>query len=448
MDIFKFLDAKKINASESLRLSTLSIGVIIPDKFMELVKSGEDFYTFDTYDIFLEYGKYMDEVDFNTEYDKLVSNENIRKEKHSAEDLVTNIAKTQLESGYPYVFFIDTANENHPLKQLGRVKMSNLCTEISQLQEISIIKPYSLHDDTIKRDVVCTLASLNLVNVVESGKLPSAVDLGMRSLSNVTAMMDLPQLPSVQKANDELRAVGIGAMNLHGLLAKNSVSYGSRNALDIVNSLFSAINYYSIKASMELAKETGEKFLGFEQSEYANGEYFTKYRAKSFLPITKKGQKVLSKTYIPSQSDWEQLEKDVKEFGLYNAYREAIAPTQSISYVQNSTSSIMPVPTAIEKRKYSDSETYYPMPYLDEKTHYFYEFESAYRLDNKKIINTSAVIQQHVDQAISTILYLPTTIPTNEVVSLFYYAWEKGLKSIYYVRSGKESAIECESCSV
>lgn len=130
MDIFNFLDAKKINASESLRLATLSIGVIIPDKFMELVKTGEDFYTFDTYDIFLEYGKYMDEVDFNTEYDKLVANDNIRKEKHSAQDLVINIAKTQLESGYPYVFFIDTANENHPLKQLGRVKMSNLCKQM------------------------------------------------------------------------------------------------------------------------------------------------------------------------------------------------------------------------------------------------------------------------------------------------------------------------------
>lgn len=108
----------------------------------------------------------------------------------------------------------------------------------------------------------------------------------------------------------------------------------------------------------------------------------------------------------------------------------------------------MPVPSAIENRQYGDMETYYPMPYLDAKTQFFYDFESAYRLDNKKIINTSAVVQKHTDQAVSTILYVESEIPTNKLASLYYYAWKKGLKSLYYTRSRKLSVIECETCSV
>lgn len=284
--------------------------------------------------------------------------------------------------------------------------------------------------------------------MVEKGLLEQSVKSGIESLSKVTDMMNIPSLPSVQKANDELRAVGLGVLNLHGLLAKNGISYGSRQALDLINSLFSAINYQSIKSSMELAKETKSPFKGFENSEYATGEYFVNYIRKSNEPKTEKAKKVLNNVYIPSQDDWDRLAKEVKVYGLYNGYRLAIAPTQSISYVQNATSSIMPVPSAIENRQYGDMETYYPMPYLDEKTQFFYDFESAYRLDNKKIINTSAVVQKHIDQAVSTILYVESEIPTNKLSSLYYYAWEKGLKSLYYTRSRKLSVIECETCSV
>lgn len=302
--------------------------------------------------------------------------------------------------------------------------------------------------DNIGRDVICTLASLNLVNVVEKGLLEESVDMGMRSLSNVTDMMYLPFLPSVNKANDELHAVGLGSLNLHGLLAKNMINYGSLEALDLINSLYSAINYNSIKSSMHIAKEKGKSFKGFEKSDYANGNYFKPYINKSNEPTTQKAKEVLEKVYIPSQDDWEQLAKDVKRYGLYNAYRRAEAPTQSISYVQNATASIMPVPSAIENRQYGDMETYYPMPFLSPITQFFYDNETAYKLDNKKIINTGAVVQKHTDQAVSTILYVESEIPTNKLVSLYYYAWSKGLKSLYYTRSRKLEVIECETCSV
>lgn len=115
-------------------------------------------------------------------------------------------------------------------------------------------------------------------------------------------------------------------MNLHGLLAKNMISYGSREALDLVNSLYSAINFQSIKTSMLMAKETGKPFKGFEKSDYATGEYFVRYIRESNQPKTDKAKKVLDKVYIPTQDDWNELAKAVKVHGLYNGYRKAEAP--------------------------------------------------------------------------------------------------------------------------
>lgn len=126
-DIEDLLSAKKINASEKVRLDNLSIGVTIPDKFMELIKDDQSFYTFDTHNLYQETGKYLDEIDITKEYDSLIANPSIKKTKRNARDLMTNIAKTQLESGYPYVFYIDNANNNHPLKGIGKVRASNLC---------------------------------------------------------------------------------------------------------------------------------------------------------------------------------------------------------------------------------------------------------------------------------------------------------------------------------
>ena len=317
------------------------------------------------------------------------------------------------------------------------------------MQEVSEIFPYLESDkDIIGNDVVCTLGSLNLVNVVEKGLLEESVTSGIESLSRVTDLMYVPFLPSVQKANDDIRAIGLGSMNLAGLLAKNMISYGSKEALDLVNSLFSAIRFHSIKASMNLAKKTGQVFTGFEQSEYYTGEVFEDYINNSYEPKTVKASNVLNKVKVPSQSDWLKLSKDVKKYGMYNGYLNNLAPTQSISYVQNATSSVMPVPSPIESRGYGDMDTYYPMPYMNPVTQFFYENETAYKLDNKKIINTSAVIQKHTDQAISTILYVESEIPTNKLVSLYYYAWKLKLKSLYYTRSQNLNVIECETCSV
>lgn len=124
----------------------------------------------------------------------------------------------------------------------------------------------------------------------------------------------------------------------------------------------------------------------------------------------------------------------------------AIAPTQTVSYVQNSTSSVGPVVDYIETRLFGNSLTYYPMPFLNKETIFYYK--PAYSLDQRKIIDLVSVIQKHVDQGISTIMYVTNKTSTRELAKLYLYAWKKGLKSLYYTRTKNLEVDECFACSV
>ena len=444
-DILEFLDTKKINVDEKIRIKSLSIGVIMPDKFMELASEDLPCYTFYPHTVFREYGLYLDELDMNEWYDKLVANPNIKKKKINAREFLVKISQTQKESGYPYIFFKDNANREHTLKEIGQVKFTNLCTEIMQVTEVSDINHY-YEEDTIRRGISCNLGSVNIVPVMENKRIREVVRDAVDSLTTVSDITNIDIVPSIKKANEELHSIGLGAMNLHGFLAKNLIQYESREALDFCNVFFMMMNYYSLERSMEIAKERNETFKGFEKSEYANGKYFDKYIEKNFEPVTDKVKSLFEGIYIPTKEDWENLKVKVMENGVYNAYRMAIAPNQSTSYIMNSTASIMPIVDKVEVREYGDSTTFYPMPYLNYDNFFFYK--SAYDMDQKNILKLVSVIQRHVDQGISTILYTKSTDTTRDLSKLYILAHKLGLKSLYYTRTRKSTIEECISCSV
>lgn len=444
-DVSEFLDTKKINADEDVRLSTLSVGLIIPSKFFELAEKGEPFHMFAPHTVYKVYGEQLDDMDMNEMYDGLVANPKVKKKSEDTREFLNKVAQTQLQSGYPYLMFKDNANNVHPLRKLGNIKMSNLCTEIFQLQETSTINDY--HDlDEIRRDVSCNLGSLNIANVMESGLIRESVHDGIEALTQVSDMTSIPNAPGVKKANAELHSVGLGAMNLNGYLAKNLIAYESKEARDFARTFFALLNYYSLEKSMLIAKRRGETFEGFDQSDYADGSYFGKYVDTDYSPITQKVKELFERIAIPTPDDWRRLRADVQTNGLYNAYRLAIAPTQSISYIQNSTSSVMPIIDMIEKRKYGNSETYYPMPYLSPQTMWYYK--SAFNISQYRLIDLIATIQEHVDQGISTILYVNSDISTRELARYYVYAHKKGLKSLYYTRNNVLSPEECTACSI
>lgn len=444
-DILEFLDTKKINVDEKIRIKSLSIGVIIPDKFMQLASEDLPCYTFYPHTVFREYGLYLDELDMDEWYDKLVANPNIKKKKINAREFLVKISQTQKESGYPYIFFKDNANREHALKDIGQVKFTNLCTEIMQVTEVSDINHY-YEQDTIRRGISCNLGSVNIVPVMENKRIREVVRDAVDSLTTVSDITNIEIVPSIKKANEELHSIGLGAMNLHGFLAKNLIQYESREALDFCNVFFMIMNYYSLERSMEIAKERNETFKGFEKSEYANGNYFNKYIEKNFEPVTDKVKSLFEGIYIPTKEDWENLKNQVMENGVYNAYRMAIAPNQSTSYIMNSTASIMPIVDKVEVREYGDSTTFYPMPYLNYDNFFFYK--SAYDMDQKNILKLVSVIQRHVDQGISTILYTKSTDTTRDLSKLYILAHKLGLKSLYYTRTRKSTIEECISCSV
>ena len=615
-DLPEFLDTKKVNADEGLRLATISTGLIVPDKFMELAKKNQPFYMFYPHNVYKHYGIHLDDMNMSEMYDVLVADPNIKKREGSARDILNQVAKMQLQSGYPYLMFKDNANKVHALKEIGDIHQSNLCVsgdtkiltkeygyvdiqtvsgqdlhvwngqewslspirqtgegqelvrvkfsngmhldctpyhkfyvqdgrnikevraselnsldtlidfdlpnetddmvtvqshdlkngllelqekgihsqingdrlirvkapirvmsidtlrgkydtycfneskrhmgmfngvltgqcvEIMQLQEVSEIGNYGEEWD-IKRDISCNLGSLNIANVMEHKNMYEAVFAAMKALTSVSNMSHVDNAPGVIKANEELHSVGLGVMNLHGYLAKNLIPYDSDEAKEFADVFFAAMNYYSILASMHIARKTKTTFKDFDKSEYANGNYFTKYLENDYLPQSPIVAKLFEGIDLPTKENWETLAKRVKKHGLYHAYRLAIAPTQSISYVQNATSSVMPIVDLIERRAYGDMETYYPMPFLDEVTATVYQ--SAYTIDQMKLIDLISVIQGHVDQGISTILYVNSTTSTRELARLYAYAHHKGLKSLYYTRNKLLSVEECTSCSI
>ncbi|GJM72747.1 hypothetical protein HMSSN036_49630 [Paenibacillus macerans] len=310
-DVAEFLDSKKINADERIRLKTLSIGLIVPNRFYQLAKDNEPLYVFGPYSVYKAYGTHLDDMDLDVMYDKLLADERVKKRKlMSARDMLTKIATVQLESGYPYIMNKSNANNQHALNKVGKIKMSNLCTEIFQLQETSEIADYG-QADAIRRDISCNLASLNIVNVMERKMIRESVHEGMVALTSVSDMTNISNAPGVAKANREMHSVGLGVMNLHGFFAKNKIAYESEEARDFARTFFMMMNYYSLEKSMEIAVQTGETFAGFEESDYATGEYFERYLNTDYRPRTGKAAALFEGMHIPSPQDWAELKQQV-----------------------------------------------------------------------------------------------------------------------------------------
>ncbi len=448
-DIMSFLDTKRENADEKIRIKTLSLGVVIPDITFDLAKNNEDMYLFSPYDVERVYGKAFSEISVTEHYREMVNNPEIKKKKINARRFFQTLAEIQFESGYPYIVFEDTVNEQNPIA--GRVTMSNLCSEILQVSEPSEYNP-DLSYSHVGKDISCNLGSLNIAKAMDSDDFAMTVETSIRALTAVSDLSDISSVPSIANGNAKSHAIGLGQMNLHGYLARESIHYGSEEGLDFTNMYFLAVAYQAIRASNKIARERGESFVGFENSQYASGEYFKKYIEQDWVPATEKvaGLFANSSVHLPTREDWQQLADDVAKYGMYNQNLQAVPPTGSISYINNSTSSIHPITSKIEIRKEGKlGRVYYPAPYLtNDNLEYFAD---AYELGPEKIIDTYAAATQHVDQGLSLTLFYPDTVTTRELNRSYIYAWRKGIKTLYYVRI-RQMALEgtevdnCVSC--
>ena len=445
-DIMSFLDTKRENADEKIRIKTLSLGVVIPDITFELARANEDMYLFSPYDVERVYGKPFSEISVTEKYREMVDDGRIHKKKINARRFFQTLAEIQFESGYPYIVFEDTVNRANPIK--GRITMSNLCSEILQVSEASEFNE-DLTYSHVGKDISCNLGSLNIAKTMDSPNFSQTIETAVRGLTAVSDLSNIQSVPSIARGNAMSHAIGLGQMNLHGYLARERVHYGSEEALDFTNMYFLAVAFEAIRASCMIARERGEKFVGFEDSDYASGAYFDKYINGTWEPTTDKCRELLAKSsiHIPTQEDWKALAADVAKYGMYNQNLQAVPPTGSISYINNATSSIHPIVSKIEIRKEGKiGRVYYPAPYMTNDNVEYYE--DAYEIGPEKIIDTYAVATQHVDQGLSLTLFYPNTVTSRDVNKSYIRAWRKGIKTMYYMRIRQQAleGTEVEGC--
>lgn len=202
----------------------------------------------------------------------------------------------------------------------------NIKSEILQSSKISEYNGYTEREnDILGFDISCNLASGNIVNMMENRQIKETVFAAMDIMNSVSEKTNITEVPAVAKANHAMHSVGFGVMNMHGFLAKNFIPYGSQESLEFTDVFFNIVNFYSLQHSMLKAKETGEKFYDFEHSTYADGSYF-KNRGE-ILPTSDVVKALFEGIHIPTNKEWKKLEKEVQKYGLYNAYRQAVAPT-------------------------------------------------------------------------------------------------------------------------
>ncbi len=451
-DIYRFLDTKRENADEKIRIKTLSLGVVIPDITFELAKKNEDMYLFSPYDVERVYGLPFADISVTEKYYEMVDDARIRKTKIKAREFFQTLAELQFESGYPYIMFEDTVNRANPID--GKITHSNLCSEILQVSTPSVFND-DLSYAKVGKDISCNLGSLNIAKTMDSPDFARTIEVAIRALTAVSDQTHITSVPSIEQGNNDSHAIGLGQMNLHGYLAREGIFYGSEEGIDFTNIYFYTVLYHALRASNRIAIERGSHFKGFEKSKYASaskGEFFDKYTEQMWAPKTDKVRQLFADAdiRIPTQDDWRRLQESVAAHGIYNQNLQAVPPTGSISYINHSTSSIHPIVSKVEIRKEGKiGRVYYPAPYMNNDNLEYYQ--DAYEIGYEKIIDTYAAATQHVDQGLSLTLFFKDTATTRDVNKAQIYAWRKGIKTLYYIRL-RQMALEgtevegCVSC--
>lgn len=436
--------------------------VIIYDNFMNYVAQDRSWYLFDSYELKWKYN-----VDFNGLYgekftkcyDKLV-NEIIAGTSKlsnykivSSKKLFVRILKTQIETGLPYLFFIDEVNRCNPNKHVGWINAGNLCQEsFSNFRNSKYVDNIvSIHKGTIAPRYYnwkfilgeihsCNISSLNLSYIAQHpAELQSIIQLSVRFLDNVvssTFWKPYAILPEALNHNYNYWTIGLGSIGLHDYLAFNDKKYSVQYKDDIWR-LFEDIGFFTIEASNQIAKEKGS-YISFEGSDWSKGIFFGKD-----IDWFKKY------TYRPNW--WLNLINDVKLNGLRNGQLLAIAPNTSTSIFQNATNSVWPIFKWFFIDKAKHSWIVFPK-FLKSKKEFY---NPIFTINPKDIIEIISNIQLFIDQGISLELFFnlnDSNFDAKFMYDTIFLAWKKKLKSLYYIRFLQKdfnvSKIKkgCESC--
>ncbi len=439
-DLPEFLNLRTNNGDDRMKAHDVFPSVCYPDLFWKMAKEdlNATWYFMCPHEILKVKGYALEDYygeEWEQRYFDCVNDARISKREMILKDVVRLILKSAVETGTPFTFNRDHVNRMNPNNHCGIIYCSNLCTEIAQnMSPLQIEEPeiVEVNGETIVVNknkpgdfVVCNLASLSLgnIDVNNRNELQQIISVVVRALDNVIDLNYYP-VPYAKITNQKYRPIGLGVSGYHHMLVKNGMSFESDEHLQFVDQLFEDINYYTIQASMQLAKEKGMYEL-FKNSDWDNGSYFTK------------------RNYI--QEKWKNLAKEVHEHGMRNAWLIAVAPTSSTSIIAGTTAGVDPIMNKYFLEEKKGSMIARVAPDLTPKT--FWLYKNAHLIDQKWIVKAAGTRQRHIDQAQSVNLYITNEFTLRKVLMLYIHAWEYGVKTIYYVRSKSLEVEECESCA-
>ncbi len=456
IDVEEFLQLRKNTGDERRRTHDMNTSNWIPDLFMKRVRENGKWTLFspsDVPDLHDLFGSAFEKR--YAEYEKMALEGKIRSKPVEALSLWRSMLSMLFETGHPWITWKDPSNVRNPQKHVGVVHSSNLCTEI-------------LLNTTFDETAVCNLGSVNLSNHVLNGrldlqKLQKTIGIAMRMLDNVIDVNFYPT-PEARNSNLRHRPVGMGIMGFQDALYKLKIPYASQAAIEFADQSMEAVTYHAIMASTALAAERGT-YSTFKGSLWEQGilpidsiEIMEKERG-GFLDMDKR-----------STMDWQPVRDAVRTKGMRNCQVCAIAPTATIANITGVTQSIEPTyknlfvksnlsgeftvinpylvqdlkdlglwgPEVIDDLKYFDGSLL-ELPYIPQELKELYR--TAFEVEPLWLIECASRRQKWIDMGQSLNLYVAT--PSGKFLSDMYtLAWEKGLKTTYYLRSMAATQVE------
>ncbi|MGL4772829.1 MAG: ribonucleoside-diphosphate reductase subunit alpha [Clostridium sp.] len=439
-DIPEFLQLKTNNGDDRKKAHDIFPGLCYPDLFWKLAENNIDanWYMMCPHEIKSVKGYALEDFygeEWEKKYYECVEDDKIEKRVMCVKDIVRLIIKSAAETGTPFAFYRDAANKMNPNKHKGMIYSSNLCTEIMQNMSAMDIKTQEIIDEngdkiivekTKSGDfVVCNLSSVVLgnVDVLNDSELEYVIETQIRAMDNVIDL-NYYSVPYAEVTNKRYRGVGLGTSGYHHMLANNKIHWTADEHKEFADKVYEKINYYAIKASVNISKEKGS-YEYFEGSDWDTGEYF-KIRGYD-------------------SQEWKELMVEAREFGIRNGYLLAVAPNGSTATIAGTSEGVDPVMSRFWLEEKKGSIIPKTAPNLNEDNYWYYN--SAYNIDQKWCVEVNGVRQRHIDQGQSFNLYITTNYTMRQIMNLYITACKAGVKSIYYVRSKSLTVGECESCS-
>lgn len=464
IDFPDYIEWKNSNGDDYLRMRTANTAVFLSDAFMQRIEKGQDWYMFDPVevaDLNELYGKAFSAR--YAEYIDMAEQGKLRVfKKVPAREQYKQILTSMQSTSHPWLVWKDSINVRALNNNTGTIHMSNLCTEICLPQDAENV-------------AVCNLASINLAAHVHNreviwSKLEESVRLAIRQLDNLIDINVLP-IPEAAKSDSENRAIGLGVMGFSDVIEQLGMSYDSPHAWDFADRIFEFVSYMAIDESANLAAERGS-YANFAGSRWSQG----------MVPIDtikileqERGRPVT----IPKESkhkglNWDVLRAKVKK-GMRNATVMAVAPNANIGLVAGTTPGIDPRFAQIFSRnkisgKYVDInhnlvkdlknmgiweqvkdriiESQGDISGIQEIPHHLREiYKTSFTTSPHAYIEVAARAQKWVDQALSRNMYLETRdVP--ETMNIYLAAWNKGLKSTYYLHMKPRHTAEQSTVTV